>query len=573
MDKNRQVIYVEVDQELTSVLSLVKGKQEKTIYLVVPKKAILFQSAINLRILKNKLKKRNKSLVIVTVDRNGKHMAKKNNIPVMDRIEINPVKKPMVVEEDIAIKIQPIQARRNLSLKEERPQRVTDKKLSIRELIDEFRLKDKKRKKNADHDLAHGGAFSRPGRKFLILIIFISTSLFGLIGYIALPSATVYIRPKFDHIDFTANIVLADKRKNQSLLRQSNPRYIASEEISTTIKQTKVFKTASKEFKGENSRGKIKIINTTDEDWELRGGTRFQSEEGIIYRMESGVVVPPRKAIETGDLIPGTLVVDVEADPFDIYNKPVGRRGNLPPTKFTIPALSKYNQLLIWGESSEPMKGGVTDYKEIVTAEDIEASKKQLQDNLIMLAKEDLNAYIQDVNDLNKTKLTLLDDNRYLKTDLVEMKISDDLEGSYQEKFEIYAEIEATGIAFDFDQLFSLLKDELGQRTHPSMVLREGSISPENITYEVIDYDENIGQLKVTATVVGIEEFAIDSSTQNGIEFGDRIKEKIANLDLETAESIVGNLPEVDMVEIKAWPIWMDKIPRLTERINVRLME
>lgn len=567
--KNRQIFYIEIDEEVTAIFDRIKNSKKRAIYLVVPKKAILFQSVVNLKILKGKLAEKEKELVIVTTDRNGSHLSKKAGLKVMSRIEVEPVAKE---ESDgvVAIKIRPIQARRNVSLKEERPQRMVDKKLSIKELIEQFRLKEKKKYFTLPASAFH---FSKPGRKFLMLIVLVSSALFMLIGYIALPSATVYIRPKFDHIDFTTNIVLADKRKNQTLLRQNKPRYIASETITTTTKQTKIFKTASKEFRGKNAKGKIKIINTTSEDWELRGGTRFQSAEGIIFRMKEGVTVPPKSREESEELVPGALAVPVEADPFDIYGKPVGNRGNLPPTEFIIPALSKYNQRLIRGESTEPMKGGVTNYEAIVTKDDIEAAKKQLQENLILMAREELKTYLDEVNQLNKTNLVLLGDNRYLKTHLTEMRLSDDLEGSYQEKFEIYAKIEATGVAFDFSQLFNLLKEELKGRTHPSMRLREDSINPDNITYEIIDQDDTLGQIKMTATVVGIEEFAIDSSTKAGIDFGNNIKEKIISMDVEKAEALVGNLPEVDAVDIRTWPLWINKIPRLTERVSIKLME
>ena len=572
MDKDqRKIIYVEIDEEVTSISDRIKNIRKKEIFLVVPKKAVLFQSVVNLKILKNKLEKNGKDLFIVTTDRNGQHLASKIGLPVLSRVEIEEAQAP-VVEESPIVKIQPIQARRNLEPKEERPQRFAEKKISIRELIQEFRKQDKKGKKTSSDSFATFH-FMRPSRKFLMLIVLVSVGLFMLISYIALPSATVYIRPKFDNINFTVNVVLADKRKNQTLLRQNKPHVIASEVIDTTTKQTKVFNTASKEFKGVNAKGKIKIVNASDEDWELKGDTRFQTDEGIIFRIPSGVVVPARTIGESGEPVSGTIVSLAEADPLDIYGEPVGDRGNLPSaTSFILPGLSKYNQRLVWGESEEPMTGGITSYNDIVTADDIEAAKKQIQDNLILMAKEDLRAYIDDVNELNKTNLILLDDSRYLKTELLDLRYSDDLEGSYKDKFELYAKISAEGVAFDFDQLFALLKEELSSRAHPNMQLREDSIAQENITYEVIEEDELLGQIKITATVTGIEEYAIDESTEAGARFSEKVKEKVIGLSLEEAQSLIGNFPEVDAVKVETWPMWINNMPRIPERIDIELM-
>lgn len=514
---------------------------------------------------------RKKELIIVTTDRNGQHLAGKIGLPIMSRVEIEKSEAPP--EDSPQMKIQPIQARRNIILKEETPQRFTEKKISIRELIQEFRLKDRNRKKYPDNSVESSHRFARPSRKFLGLIVVVSAGLFMLISYIALPSATVYIRPRFDTIDFTVNVTLADKRKNQTLLQQNKPHIIASEIVSTTTKQTKVFSTASKEFDGQNAKGAIKIINTSDEEWELKEGTRFQTEEGFIFRIKEGVIVPPRVRDEMDEITPGTLVVSAEADPFDIYGEPIGERGNLQAAHFIIPGLSKYNQRIIWGELEGGADGGVSSYRKIVTKDDIEAAKKQIQDNLILMAKEDLRTYIDEVNKMNQKNLVLLDDSRYLKTKLADLRISEDLEGSYEEKFELFARIDAEGVAFDFDQLFALLKKELGSRTHPNMRLREDSIAPENITYEVIDEDELLGQIKITTTIQGIEEYVIDASAPAGARFANRLKEKIVGLNAVEAENWVGNLEEVDAVEIKTWPVWVDKIPRIAESIEVKLMD
>ncbi len=51
----KKIVYIEVDEEITSVYDRVKRFRQNEIYLVVPRKAILFQSAVNLQILKSKL--------------------------------------------------------------------------------------------------------------------------------------------------------------------------------------------------------------------------------------------------------------------------------------------------------------------------------------------------------------------------------------------------------------------------------------------------------------------------------------------------------------------------------------
>jgi len=565
----KKVIYIEIDEEITSIYDRVKRVKQKDIYLVVPKKSILFQSVVNLKILNSKLKGDGKKLIIITSDRMGRHLAEQVEIPVHSQIEVEEIKAP--VEDSPQMRIEPIQARRNVILKDQ-PQRSKEKKITIGELIKQFRAQSKKKKKDGV-DLMSSFGFGRPNRKLLVTILVISVGLFALISYIAFPGATIYIRPRFDNITHTVNVTLADKRENQNLLSQNKPHIIASEEVVTITKQTKVFNTTSKVFDGVNATGRIKIINTSDEEWTLKEETRFQTKDGIVFRIKSGVIVPSATEDEEGNIVFGEYFVDVEADPFDIYDHPIGENGNIEPTKFIIPGLSKFNQKLIWGENSNPMTGGVTSYKKVVMEEDIEAAKKQIENNLILMAREDLRSYIDDMNKLNRTNLVLLDDRRYLKTELQDLRISDDLEGSEREKFEVFAKIKADGVAYDFNQLYSILKKELKTRTHPDMRIREDSINPDTITYEVIDEDEDLGQIKITATIQGIEEYVIEPDIEAGLRFSNKVKEKILGLNVEEAENYINNLTEVDAVLIKTWPIWISTIPRIPENVEFKLME
>jgi len=133
--------------------------------------------------------------------------------------------------------------------------------------------------------------------------------------------------------------------------------------------------------------------------------------------------------------------------------------------------------------------------------------------------------------------------------------------------------VKAEGVAYDFNQLFELLKKELKTRAHPDMQIRDDSINQNNVTYEVIKEDEDLGQIKITASIEGIEEYVIEPTLEAGLRFSNKVKEKIAGLPLEEAESIVSNLPEVDIVQIKLWPIWLNKLPRIPDNIEIRLMK
>ena len=64
----RKVLYVELDEEITSIFERIQRLNYQDVYLVVPQRAVLFQSIVNLNILKKKIEECGKSLSIITSD-------------------------------------------------------------------------------------------------------------------------------------------------------------------------------------------------------------------------------------------------------------------------------------------------------------------------------------------------------------------------------------------------------------------------------------------------------------------------------------------------------------------------
>ena len=126
----KKVVYIEIDDEITSIYEKIRHLKMKNIYLVVPKRAVLFQSIVNLKILKRKAEDLNKNIYIITNDHNGIHLAGKIGLTVYDKLETpehpSLVSGKVIEENDIT----PLKASVN-TLDEEAPLRRDEKKLSI----------------------------------------------------------------------------------------------------------------------------------------------------------------------------------------------------------------------------------------------------------------------------------------------------------------------------------------------------------------------------------------------------------------------------------------------------------
>jgi hypothetical protein len=82
-----QTFYIDIDEEITSIVERLRRSTAKEVVIVVPKRALLIQSIINLKLLKKEADELNKRIIIVTQDKFGKLMVEKTGIAVEQRLD------------------------------------------------------------------------------------------------------------------------------------------------------------------------------------------------------------------------------------------------------------------------------------------------------------------------------------------------------------------------------------------------------------------------------------------------------------------------------------------------------
>lgn len=560
MSLNRKIVYIELDEEINLIFDRIRKLKEKEIFIVVPSKALLFQSVLNLKILKTKIETLGKDLTIVSKDERGRKLCENIGLRAIESVQNSK-------SHEIKIKINSIDAYRNENQKE-KPKLRESAKISISDLVNKVsgKIKDKAGNLKSDYNF-YDFSFSQPNRKGLIAILLISVSLFVFISYIALPGATIYIKPKADVIEAGVNIELADAKINQKVFEDNPPYMVPTFPVEAVFEKKINFDTISTVFEGTNASGVLKLINTTDQEWTLKGKTRFQNADGIVFRSLGWVTVPPRKSVEE----PGIATVEIQADEYDAYKQIIGDRGNLPPTKFTIPGLSAYNQKMIWGETEKPTQGGVTKWSKLVQAEDIEAARKKVENDILESAKKDIEDYIKSQNEINDVNLVLLQDPKYIKKEILEIRAPEEAIGQKIDSIEVYSKIKVTAVTYDENKFKQILRGSIMAKVHPDMQLRD--VNYDNVGYDIIDENTTLKIIKVSATVTGREEYTLDTKTESGLRFVNKIKEAVLGMPKNDAENYITNLKEVSQASVSTWPFFSTRIPGLPENIEVKLME
>ncbi len=126
----------------------------------------------------------------------------------------------------------------------------------------------------------------------------------------------------------------------------------------------------------ERAHGTIIVYNSySTASQRLVKNTRFQTPDGLIYRVQDSVTVPGRTS-KGGEVTPGQLAVEVYAD------EP-GEKSNIGLTDFTIPGFKGDPRFTkIYGRSKTPMTGGFTGTVKTASPTDLTIAQNQLSDEL-----------------------------------------------------------------------------------------------------------------------------------------------------------------------------------------------
>lgn len=572
----RKVLYVDLDEEITSVFERIERLNYKNVYLVVPERSVILQSIVNLQILRKKVQMSGKAISIITKDPIGIKLAHKAEIPVYDQLEMPKPEKLEEEEEENLFSKEPIRATSN-EVDDHRPERLTQKKLSIFEIVKEMkgkkafqlnRLKQfwKMRKEKELFKEPSKFAVGAPSRKTLGTLIVASLAILLLISYVALPGATVMVTPEFNVIEQSVNITMADATIYGTNPSVGTGHTLAYYPIDLTVNQSLTYTSTGQIFSGTNSSGYVTMLNERETSWPLVAFTRLQTEDGLIFRTQQAVTVPAN----SGDT-PGSVEVYVVADEQDVYGRVIGERGNMGPTSFVLPGLRESSQKELYARSSGSMTGGTTQVTLKVSQEDLNASESLINAELEVAAQPELEAEVARRNELNQTNLRLLTGYQSIELGEPVVNVPTHLVDAIQDEFDVTGRMSTSGVAFSHDEFVAILQEELVNRKSPNKELLK--IDVDSISYEIFEKDETPGQMKVTATIKGIEAYAIDPETEGGAKLVKKIKEHIAGKPIKEAEDYVQNLSEINKVNISAWPVWAPTIPTVLENITVKVDE
>lgn len=379
-------------------------------------------------------------------------------------------------------------------------------------------------------------SFKNFPKKLLIILGIISIVMFGTIIYISTGSAKIDITPSKQPLDLQLKISSSDKFSFVDVGLHKIPGQLFNIEKSAT----QTFSTTGEKEVAQKSRGKITVFNeygTTPQV--LIATTRFQTQDGLIFRTLKGVTVPGTK-VENGKIIPGSISVEVIADK-------AGQSYNILASKFTIPAFNERGDAgryeKIYGKSSEDMKGGIIGKAKIVTEYDFNTAKQVLSDQVVKDVENSLKTQTAGLKVINSSAIKLGKPDSTAKIDEAFDNLTMTISGFIKT------------VGFKEDDLMELVKQYIEKSENLTVVNENLTINYDNVVL-----DDGSNTLSFTLNIKGNGYTKIDS---------DKIKNDLSGKNEKEIKDYFKDISDIESVKVILSPFWVKKIPQNKGRTNL----
>ncbi|MFA7244030.1 MAG: hypothetical protein WC080_01940 [Patescibacteria group bacterium] len=595
-----EIIYLEPDDDIASVIGRIKEIDADGVSLMVPRGGTIAQSIVNLKLLKREIEKQNKIISLITGDKISRNLASQVGITIYSSVNearaAKPEKPVPVTSEESDSDEGVIEAasseeaaagfvvnrydkgsdeqeeQKNLedSLGEEKtaakadPAKATEPKPEglEREKKDTEPIKPDKNeeiKKSSETiitsnsmrrrpEISHGETpISKPkkigSRKKPLLIISGAFLILAIVlSYVFLPYANIDIKLASTDFakDFTFSVdkAITDVNSADSLIPGTMQ--------DTQGDLSKDFNTTGTKDAGTKSSGDIVFYNAySSTDTQAIADGSVVSSQGLQFVTNGAVTIPAA----TSALVNGKVVVTPGQVKGHVTARESGDKYNLTPSKFTIESFSGDKRMNIYGQTTAALSGGTTKTIKIVSAGDIKNATDSLTKDLLAQLSDQISTEIAKDN-ANFLSTTASGEQVALEASAKE--------GDEAESFNMKLTLKVSGISFSETALKSMLSDKVVNEIGSDQMI----INDQNtkIDFSAGSYDKDKGVVGMSAKY----------STKIGkkINSGD-IKNNIKNKKYGTARSYILGISGVNDVDLKVWPSFLARIPFISSRIKV----
>lgn len=546
---NKDIIYIDVEDDITAIIGKVKSAKQKIVALVPPKRVGVLQSTVNLRLLARAATGSDKHLVIITNNAALTALAAAAKLPVAKNLQSKPEMAEISALEiddgedvidgaqlpvgdlartadaaalgSLAVSDPAIDAAVSENAAEELPRRAQPPVPG---------QAPRKPKTKSGIKVPNFSDF----RKKLLLISIAAVVLIGFLVWAIFfaPKATVLITARTTDSSVNNRVTFADDVETSLA---TNSLQSVTEEITKTA--TVEFEATGKKDVGEKATGDVRLSKLSATSTDVPAGTRLTSSSGLVFVTDEAVTIPPSEPCFPSFCAQSTTVGVTATASGAKYNGATGSLDGAPDD-----ATAKF---------TDASGGGTDKIVQVVTQADIQKATEQLKHNDTAAIKKEL------AEKLGSDVVVIDQAFKATETAPVAAPAADqEVPSGVTPKLTSEVKYRLSGV--DKNELNGYLDDHFAKQLEGLNDQRTYDNGASDVTFTNVNAVTNgfTGDLVATAKIGPKIEDNVIKQTAKGKRYGE-------------IQSSIEAIQGVENVDIKFWPFWVSAAPDDEKKINV----
>lgn len=558
MSAEKDTIYIDVDDEITNVIDKVVNSDHKVVAVVLPKRAAVMQSIINMKLLKRSAEKAKKSLVLITSEAGllplagtvGIHVAKnlQSKPAIPDGVEDSDIPQTVVDEagdepEDDEPELDNKRSVGELSGQPASKLPVADEAIEIDNEPEKTPLATNspspKKAKNPKDKKLKVPNFDR-FRKWLFLggAGLIVLVLLGYMALFAWPKATITLQTDTSTVNATYNFTVSTTNKDFDEAKQLVPGQLA-----TTSKNNSQSGTASgQQNNGNRASGNVTISNCTNSPVTIAAGTGV-SAAGKTYITQQSL------SLDSGNFTFGgtckTSGSHVDTTP--VIAQSPGASYNVSAQDYSVAGYSSSSCSSGVCADGTAMAGGTDNIQTVVTQSDIDGTKAKIASVNSQDVQNQLSGTLKNSGMLAITSSFHADDPT------------------------VTSSAKAGDAVGNFTVTSTSNYSMLGINQANLKTFVDNQIKNQINTKQQAIQDDGLGQATFTVNSAGDNpKVSVQVSATIGPNISqETIKQQVVGMKKADVVDALDDYPSVKSVDVKFSPFWVNKVPKQTSKITI----
>ncbi len=545
----KETIYIDIDDEITTIIDKVRGSKEKIVALVLPKRSTALQSIVNMKLLKRTSDEAKKHIVLITSDANLLPLAGAVGFYVAKTLQTRPVVPPAPSVNDNPVTI--TEDSEPLAIDDEVPD--PSKPIGVLAGIDDV-ADDETIEVDNDEDsavtetvIAEEGAKKSFNKKlkvpnferFRILLVVAALGLIGLgvLIYFAIsvwPKAKVTIQTDTSNVNTNVTFTVVPTAKTVDTEKLIVP--AVSKEVIKTEKQQ--VKATGQRDDGTKAGGTVKLVNCGATAATVPAGTGVSSGN-FTFVTQAAAVLDSGNFDSSGNCkSSGTHVATVS-----VVAQSNGDQYNLSARNYSVGGFSGVTA------AGSNMTGGVSKLVKIISQGDIDGAVQRMQDSASGVATNELKQQFQADNSLALPETFTAGAPKVNATPAA---------GEEAGESTVTAAITYTMTGVKKSDLGQLIESDVKKHidTGKQKISNNGV---DQATLKVLD------KANPAAIKTEVQTTAIAGAEQNA----DVIKKLIAGKKSGDAQTAIKSRPGIEKAEVDLSPFWVVKVPKDPNKVTV----